>query len=156
MASRTTKRTKGTVGVGLDAYLGTRLADPEFRHHFEQRRLVHEVAIVVRSMREQAGLTQARLAKLVGVSQPMIARMERGLDQRTPRWETLRRVGLALGKQLKLSFVEGDGDEPLVEVDGMPPKGPPMAAERVEDRRAGLRKLSRLTQEFGGYDAETR
>ena len=75
-------------------------------------------------MPEQAGLTQAQLARMVGVSQPMIARMERGLDQRTPRWETLRKVGPALGKQLKLSFVEADGDEPLVEVDGMPPRLP--------------------------------
>ena len=61
-----------------------------------------------------APAAQAQLAKMVGVSQPMIARMERGLDQRTPRWETLRKVGLALGKQLKLSFVEADG---------MPPRG---------------------------------
>lgn len=84
---------------------------------------------MVKSMREQAGLTQVQLAKMVGVSQPMIARMERGLDQRTPRWETLRKIGLALGKQLKLSFVEADGDEPLVEVDGMPPRGLGAAAE---------------------------
>ncbi len=72
--------------MALDAYLGEQLEDREFRGHFEQRRLVHDLAIVVRSMREQAGLTQAQLAKMVGVSQPMIARMERGLDQRTPRW----------------------------------------------------------------------
>jgi len=130
MARRTTKKTTRPAGARLDDYLGKQLQDPEFRHHYEQRRLVHEVAIVVRSMREQASLTQAQLAKLVGVSQPMIARMERGLDQRTPRWETLRRVGLALGKQLKLSFVEADGDEPLVEVDGLPPRGPSFAAER--------------------------
>jgi hypothetical protein len=26
--------------------------------------------------------------------------------------------------------------------------------ERDKDRRAGLRELSRLTQDFGGYDAE--
>ena len=115
--------------VRLDAYLGKQLEDPGFRHHFEQRRQVHEVAIVVKSMREQAGLTRAQLAKMVGVSQPVIARMERGLDQRTPRWETLRKIGLALGKQLKLSFVEADGDEPLVEVDGMPPRGVSGAAE---------------------------
>jgi ribosome-binding protein aMBF1 (putative translation factor) len=130
MARRTLKKTKRPVGVGLDGYLGKQLEDPEFRHHYEQRRLVHEVAIVVRSMREQAGLTQAQLANMVGVSQPMIARMERGLDQRTPRWETLRKVGLALGKQLKLSFVEADGDEPLVEVDGMPPRRGSAAAAR--------------------------
>lgn len=128
--ARRKKTPRRPAGVAWDAYVGKQLADPEFRHAFEQRRLVHEVAIVVRSMREQAGLTQAQLAKLVGVSQPMIARMERGLDQRTPRWETLRKVGLALGKQLKLSFVEADGDEPLVEVNGMPPIRVPMAAER--------------------------
>jgi len=115
--------------VRLDAYLGKQLEAPGFRHHFEQRRLVHEVAIVVKSMREQAGLTLTQLAKMVGVSQPMIARMERGLDQRTPRRKTLRRIGLALGKQLKLSFVEADGDEPLLEVDGMPPRGVLSAAE---------------------------
>ncbi len=133
MARRTmTKTMKRPAGMGLDAYVGKQLADPEFRHHFEQRRLVHEVAIVVRSMREQAGLTQAQLAKRVGVSQPMIARMERGLDQRTPRWETLRKIGLAFGKQLKLSFVEADGDEPLVEVNGIPPRGVGIAAERGE------------------------
>ncbi|HEY6220999.1 MAG TPA: helix-turn-helix domain-containing protein [Candidatus Eisenbacteria bacterium] len=121
--ARTKKQAKRPTGVELDVYLGKQLEDGEFRQAYEQRRLVHEVAIVVRSMREQAGLTQAQLAKMVGVSQPMIARMERGLDQRTPRWETLRKIGLALGKQLKLSFVEADGDEPLVEVDGMPPRG---------------------------------
>jgi ribosome-binding protein aMBF1 (putative translation factor) len=128
--ARTKKQAKRPAGVGLDAYLGKHLEDAEFRHAYEQRRLVHEVAIVVRSMREQAGLTQAQLAKMVGVSQPMIARMERGLDQRTPRWETLRKIGLALGKQLKLSFVEADGDEPLVEVDGMPPRSAASAPER--------------------------
>lgn len=128
--SRKKKTARRPAGVALDAFVGKQLADPEFRHAYEQRRLVHEVAIVVRSMREQAGLTQAQLAKLVGASQPMIARMERGLDQRTPRWETLRKIGLALGKQLKLSFVEADGDEPLVEVNGMPPRGVPVAAER--------------------------
>ena len=130
MARRATKKAKRPAHVGLDAYLGKQLEDPEFRHHYEQRRLVHEVAIVVRSMREQADLTQAQLAKMVGVSQPMIARIERGLDQRTPRWETLRKIGLALGKQLKLSFVEADGDEPLVEVDGMPPRRSSAAAVR--------------------------
>jgi ribosome-binding protein aMBF1 (putative translation factor) len=63
MARRTTKKTSRSAGVGFDAYLGKQLKDAEFRHPYEQRRLVHEVAIVVRSMREQAGLTQAKLVK---------------------------------------------------------------------------------------------
>ncbi len=49
--ARRTKTTKRAAGIALDAYVGKQLEDPEFRHHFEQRRLVHEVAIVVKSMR---------------------------------------------------------------------------------------------------------
>lgn len=138
MTRRTMKHTKKTEGLAFDSFVGKHLADPEFRHHFEQRRLVHEVAIVVRGMREQAGLTQAQLANLVGVSQPMIARLERGLDQRTPRWETLRKIALALGKQLKLSFVEASEDEPLVEVEWKPPKGGGAGARRGPHRSAAV------------------
>src|SRR5689334_9398522 len=90
----------------VSAYVAARArASTEFRVRFEQRRLVHEVAVAVRSMRMGAGVTQAQLAKAIGSSQPTIARLEKGLDQRTPRWDLLRRIALALNKQLKLSFV---------------------------------------------------
>jgi transcriptional regulator with XRE-family HTH domain len=104
------------------SYLGSQLKDPEVRFHFEQRRLVHEVAIAVRSMRQGAGLTQSELATRIGASQPMIARIEKGLDQRRPRFETLHKVALALGRQLKLSFTQSDetAERSFVEVDGTP------------------------------------
>jgi len=108
-------------GLSFDAFLAKNLKDPEFRHHFEQRRLIHEVALAVREMREAAGLTQARLANLIGVKQPMIARVERGSDQRTPSWDVLRRVGRALGKQLVVGFVTSNRAVPLVQVDGERP-----------------------------------
>ena len=54
-------------GVPFDDFLAENLEDPEFRRQFEQRRLVHEVALAIRSMREEAGMTQARLAALIGV-----------------------------------------------------------------------------------------
>jgi DNA-binding XRE family transcriptional regulator len=108
-------------GLSFDAFLAKNLKDSEFRHHFEQRRLIHEVALAVREMREEAGLTQARLANLIGVKQPMIARVERGSDQRTPSWDVLRRVGRALGKQLVVGFVTSKRAVPLVQVDGERP-----------------------------------
>ena len=80
------KEKKRSSGIAGDAFLSAQLSDPKVRHHFEQRRLVHEVAIAVRSMRMGAGLTQAQLAKRIGTSQPTIARLEKGLDVRTPRW----------------------------------------------------------------------
>jgi transcriptional regulator with XRE-family HTH domain len=85
-----------------------------------QRRMVHEVALAVRAMREQGGLTQFELAKRIGSSQPSVARIEKGIGYRTPQWETLAKIARALGKQLKLSFVDVEHAEPLVEIDGMP------------------------------------
>jgi transcriptional regulator with XRE-family HTH domain len=97
------------------------MKDPEFRYHYEQRKLVHEVALAVRAMRKQARKTQAQLAAMVGVSQPMIAKIEKGIDQRTPRFEMLGKISIALGKQMRLSFMDRD-EEPshLVEVNGRP------------------------------------
>jgi transcriptional regulator with XRE-family HTH domain len=111
------------------------LKNPEFRYHFEQRALVHEVALAVRQMREAAGLTQAQLAALIGVSQPMIARVERGSDRRTPSWDTLRRIAIALGRQLRVAFVASKGQAPLVTVDG----GAPDGGAAVRRRKVGVR-----------------
>jgi transcriptional regulator with XRE-family HTH domain len=114
------QRSKAT-GVRGDAFLAAQLRDPEFRRHFEQRRLVHEVAIAVRAMRLGAELTQAELARRIGTSQPTIARIEKGLDQHTPQWDTLQRIAVALGRQLRLRFVEPRAnavDSPIVEVPG--------------------------------------
>jgi len=108
-------------GGSFNVYLQRQLEDPEVRRAYEARMVVAELAMAVRRMREEAGLTQAQLAALIGVKQPMIARLERGSDPRTPRWDVLRRVGLALGKQLVLEFVSSKRALPLVQIDGNRP-----------------------------------
>jgi ribosome-binding protein aMBF1 (putative translation factor) len=117
MATKRRSPRSGSFG----AYLREQLKDPEFHRAFEAKLLVAEVAMAVRRMREAAGLTQAELAALIGVKQPMVARVERGTDRRTPRWDVLRRVGHALGKQLVLDFVSSSRPEPLVQIDGTRP-----------------------------------
>ena len=111
------KNRKSAGALDGDAFLATHLSDANVRHHFEQRRLVHEVAIAVRSMRMGAGLTQAQLAKRIGTTQPAIARLEKGLDVRTPRWNTLQRIATALGRQLKLKFAASNDGTGFVEVE---------------------------------------
>ena len=128
------KEKKRASGIAGDAFLGAQLADPKVRHHFEQRRLVHEVAIAVRSMRMGAGLTQAQLANRIGTSQPTIARLEKGLDVRTPRWDTLQRIARALGRQLKLKFAASSGDHDFVEVE-----------QPVRPRYRNRRRIAALT-----------
>jgi len=112
---------KMTTGGSFNEYLKKQLEDSEVRRTYEARMVVAELAMAVRRMREEAGLTQAQLAALIGVKQPMIARVERSSDPRTPRWDVLRRVGLALGRQLVLEFVSSKRSLPLVQVDGSRP-----------------------------------
>ena len=57
----------------------------------------------VKRLREQAGVTQARLAALAGTSQPAIAAYEGG--RRTPTLRTLRRFCRALDLELAVDFV---------------------------------------------------
>src|SRR4030042_2250865 len=97
MAPKHTER-KPTRGIALERVLEERFRRPEFRDAFRDRRMVHGVAVAVRAMRDQAGLTQAELAKRIGSSQPSIARIEKGLGYRTPPWETLSKIARALGR----------------------------------------------------------
>ncbi len=66
-------------------------------------RTLHQIdlAVLVREMREDAGLTQAELARKVGTTQPVIARLEDA--EYTGRSLTmLERIATACGVALKL------------------------------------------------------
>lgn len=104
--------------IKLEDDRAARLHKPEFAAAYRTRRTIHEIALAVRALREQAGLSQAELAALVGTKQPAIARLETS-QLHAPRWDVLERIAGALGKQLQLSFVE-PGDKPPVRVERMP------------------------------------
>jgi DNA-binding XRE family transcriptional regulator len=78
---------------GIDAPI----SEAEARHEYARRRLVHDVSVALHRMRIAGGLTQAQLAKRLGTTRPTVARLELGLDVRTPRLCTLQRVAMALG-----------------------------------------------------------
>jgi len=120
--ARNSKKKPKVVGVSHAEVMAREMKSPTFRFHYEQRKLVAEVALAVRAMRKQADMTQVELAKLVGVSQPMIARVEKGVGQRTPGWELLRKICIALGKQMRLSFFDAvrGANTHQVELDGAP------------------------------------
>jgi transcriptional regulator with XRE-family HTH domain len=61
---------------------------------------------VVREARLRTGLTQRRLAALVGVSQPTVARIESGVTE--PTVEMLDRLIRACGLELRFALTEPD------------------------------------------------
>src|SRR5919202_791013 len=76
--------------------------DRELRKDPEYEAALEELAPQLIAFRTEHGLSQAELARRCGVSQPAIARLERG--EHEPRLATLRRVAHALDADLVLDF----------------------------------------------------
>jgi transcriptional regulator with XRE-family HTH domain len=97
-------------------------------------------SVLVRNARKQAGLTQAELAERAGVTQSVIARLERGGGN--PTFLTLERVLHAAGHRLELSAVHQGlttVDETLIEQQlALSP------AERIRALRAQAAAMKRL------------
>ena len=90
-------------GQSLDDLLKKQLGDGELQILFEERRFYLRVAHIIRDIRARSGLSQSQLAERAAVSQPLIARLERGDQHRTPTFETLHKILRALGYSMVLS-----------------------------------------------------
>jgi DNA-binding XRE family transcriptional regulator len=80
------------------------LKDREIRIHFEEEKSKTEIAHAVRTARLRADLTQAELAKLIGTTQSVIARLEGGVDKRVPSIPLLARLAAACGAHFEFGF----------------------------------------------------
>ena len=76
--------------------------DPAYGGALEELEPYEQIARQLVAFRIEHGLSQAELARRCGVSQPAIARLERGDHE--PRLATLRRVAHALDADLILDF----------------------------------------------------
>lgn len=74
--------------------------DHEFKPLLDQARLRVAIARQIKVAREKAGLTQAELAEALGVTQPMIGRLESLKDKRLPSIELLARIAAITKKRL--------------------------------------------------------
>src|SRR5260370_34663398 len=76
------------------------LDDPEYRAQWERTRLAHDVAMRVIGYRMEHKLTQTELARILGMRQPHIARLEAGEDEPPPA--TLSRLARVRGMGVPL------------------------------------------------------
>jgi len=70
------------------------LSDPEFRAEWERTALARAVAVAVVSYRADHDMSQRDIAKILDMTQPQVARLERG--DVNPHIETLMRVAAGL------------------------------------------------------------
>jgi transcriptional regulator with XRE-family HTH domain len=81
------------------------LAGPELQPLLKQERLNAAVARQIFELRTERGLSQARLAAIVGTTQSVIARLE-DADYSGHSLTMLRRIAEAMGCAIEVRFVE--------------------------------------------------
>jgi transcriptional regulator with XRE-family HTH domain len=90
--------------IDFDKYLEEQLKRPEFREAYEELEEEYELAKQIIRFRVSRNLTQTQLARLVGTSQPAIARLESG-NHRNMTLGFLARVARALELRSEMRFV---------------------------------------------------
>ena len=76
--------------------------EPKYRKAYEAPEEEFVLASAVMDVRNRAGLTQAQLARKMGTTQPVVARLESGRTR--PSMRTLDRLAEATGSRLRISF----------------------------------------------------
>ena len=79
------------------------LRDPKFRKGYEEELEKLRIVDTLIRLRERRSLTQAQLARRIGVSQPFIAKLESG-ETHNFSLETLVKLAVALDSELEVRF----------------------------------------------------
>lgn len=83
------------------------MKEPTYRKAYEALEEEFVLASAVLDARNRAGLTQEELAKKMGTTQPVVARLESGRVR--PSMRTLERLAEATGSRLLISFAPREG-----------------------------------------------
>jgi transcriptional regulator with XRE-family HTH domain len=83
---------------------------PKYRKAYEALEEEFVLASAVIEVRKRAGLTQQELARKMGTTQPVVARLESG--RVPPSMRTLERLAEATGSRLLISFEPREGKRP--------------------------------------------
>jgi DNA-binding XRE family transcriptional regulator len=79
-------------------------SDAEFAAYYQKELLINAISKMIVKLRKQAHLTQGELAKRAGTTQPVIARLESGVDTRMPSLDLIARIAAASNAHLVLNF----------------------------------------------------
>ena len=86
------------------------LEEPEYKKAYDALEEEFVLAGAVMDVRNRAGLTQEELARRMGTTQPVVARLESGRSR--PSMRTLERLEEATGSRLLISFAPLEAKRP--------------------------------------------
>lgn len=79
------------------------MKDPAFRAEYDRLKPEFALALALIEARAKAGLTQTEVAKKMGTTQSVVARIESG--QNPPNLKTLERYANAVGRRIQVKLV---------------------------------------------------
>jgi len=88
--------------VSFRKVLEEEMTDPEFKSAYDALEQEFSIAQALIDARSAAGMTQAEVAKKLGVSQPVVARMESG---RNISIKSIARYATAVGRPIRLEIL---------------------------------------------------
>lgn len=77
--------------------------DPELQRLYEEEKVNYQVALLIRKVRQNLGLTQGELAKRIGTTQSVISRLE-DADYEGHSLSILQRIASALKRRIVIKM----------------------------------------------------
>ncbi len=87
----------------FDDFLKEQMNDQEFKAEYEALEPEFSVIQALIDARKATGISQKQLAKLTGIHQADISKLENG--RANPSLKTLQRIAAGMGMKLKIAFV---------------------------------------------------
>ena len=76
--------------------------DEEFKKEYEKLKPQYEIISKIIKMRIEQNLTQAQLAKKIGISKSTLSKIESG--ERVPSWHFMQKFADGMGKTVHIEF----------------------------------------------------
>ena len=90
--------------ITLDDMIKEQQKDNSFSAEYEREMLINAIAKIIVELRKSKQLTQSQLAKKLGTTQSVIARIESGNDSRVPSLSMLARIASVTQTKINISF----------------------------------------------------
>jgi ribosome-binding protein aMBF1 (putative translation factor) len=91
--------------VPAGSYIQKKLENKTIRILLDEEKTKTEIARIVSTAREKAGLSQREFARLAGTTQAVVARLELGTDRRVPSLMLICRLLKAANAHLEIKCV---------------------------------------------------
>ena len=83
-------------GTPIEEHIAEQIKNSKYRKTYLVSRVRVAIAALVKTLREQAGMSQTQLAKVAGIPQSQVARLEGTNDKRIPSMDLLTKIFAAL------------------------------------------------------------